>query len=119
VQKFTGSRALTVAEQVVAAVAAHLSKLFASQLPVSFRPLHLPGISLHLEILVAFRSAKSKDLQHGLKLQRDVKTERDDAACGSHLAIIPSKADSVPWINIAGAKPALFKSHSLSASCCF
>ena len=41
----------------------HLSKLFASQLPVSLCPLHFSWIPLHLEILVAFTPAELENLQ--------------------------------------------------------
>ena len=44
-------------------VSADLCKLFARQLPVGFRPPHLARIALHLEVLVALRSAEIEDLQ--------------------------------------------------------
>ena len=51
--------------------AQYLRHVLATQAPVCFRPFNLTRIPLHLEILVAFRSAKAKDLtsRHTIWLQ--------------------------------------------------
>jgi len=42
---------------------ADLHKLLAGKFPVCLGPLHLPGVSLHFEVLVALASAELENLQ--------------------------------------------------------
>ena len=50
----------------------NLNKLLASQFPVGLCPLDLPGIPLHLEVLVAFAPAEFEHLQQCTALRHEV-----------------------------------------------
>ena len=81
---------------------AYNGHLLASRLPEGLGPAHLPGIPLHLEVLVTFRATEPEELQAGtggIQTENQRRKEGNPFGGFPNLGIVSDKHDPMPWIH--------------------